>query len=95
MRSEPSSDTIADSQIRFRLEGIDEKEFVRGIQTLANRLTMGLILAALVVGAAMLMRVETTARLFGYPALAIVCFLLAAAGGGALMVKIIWDNRRR
>ncbi len=88
-------DTIADGQIRFRLEGIDEKEFMRGIQTLANRLTMGLILAALVVGAAMLMQVETSARLFGYPALAIVCFLLAAAGGAALMVKIAWGDRRR
>lgn len=88
-------DTIADGEIRFRLEGIDEKEFMRGIQTLANRLTMGLILAALVVGAAMLMRVETPARLFGYPALAIVCFLLAAAGGGGLMVMIVWRDRRR
>ncbi|MBW3555503.1 MAG: AarF/ABC1/UbiB kinase family protein [Actinobacteria bacterium] len=88
-------DTIADGEIRFRLEGIDEKEFMRGIQTLANRLTMGLILAALVLGAAMLMRVETSARLFGYPALAMACFLLAVAGGAALLVKIAWGDRRR
>ncbi len=88
-------DTIADGEIRFRLEGIDEKEFMRAIQTLANRLTMGLVLAALLVGAAMLMRVETSARLFGYPALAIVCFLLAALGGAALVVKIAWSDRRR
>ncbi|MBW3613742.1 MAG: AarF/ABC1/UbiB kinase family protein [Actinobacteria bacterium] len=88
-------DTIADGEIRFRLEGIDEKEFMRGIQTLANRLTMGLILAALILGAAMLMRVDTPTRLFGYPALAIASFLLAAAGGAALLVNIAWGDRRR
>lgn len=88
-------DTIADGEIRFRLEGVEEKEFMRAIQTLANRLTMGLVLAALLVGAAMLMRVETSVRLFGYPALAIACFLLAALGGTALVVKIAWSDRRR
>ena len=34
-------------------------------------------------------------ELFGYPALAIVCFLLAAAGAVALFVTIVADGRRR
>ncbi len=32
---------------------------MRGIQKLSNRLTTGLIIAALIVGAAMLMRIDT------------------------------------
>ena len=42
---------------------------------------MGVILAALVVGAALMMRVPTSFTLFGYPGIAMIFFLLAAAGG--------------
>ena len=47
------------------------------------------MLAALIVGAALLMRVETAFRILGYPGLAIIFFLLAAGGGIALMVSIL------
>ena len=43
----------------------------------------------------MMMRIETPARLFGYPAVAIVCFLLAAGGGFGLLATIVWTDRRR
>ena len=45
---------------------------MRGIQKLANRVTAGLVIAALIIGAAMLMRIDTEAKLFGYPGVAIV-----------------------
>ena len=48
---------------------------------MANRIALGLVLAALVVGAAMLMRVETAFTILGYPGLAMLLFLAAAAGG--------------
>ena len=38
------------------------------------------ILAASIIGAALLMRIETSFRLFGYPALAMLLFLGAALG---------------
>jgi predicted unusual protein kinase regulating ubiquinone biosynthesis (AarF/ABC1/UbiB family) len=88
-------DALAEGELTVNVNGIDESELMRGFQRLANRITTGLVLAALIVGAAMLMRVETSSRLFGYPALAIVCFLLAAAGGFALLVTILWSDRRR
>ena len=43
----------------------DEDLFMSGLQKIANRITLGLILAALIVGAAMLMRIQTSFRLFG------------------------------
>jgi hypothetical protein len=52
------------------------------------------ILAALIVGASLLMRVETAWKLMGYPGLAIVCFLGAGAGGVWLLFNIYIQDRR-
>jgi len=79
-------DALAAGELTLKVQGIDDAELMRGIQKLANRITGGLVVAALIVGAAMLMRVETDARLFGYPALAMVLFLLATAVGLWLVV---------
>jgi ubiquinone biosynthesis protein len=87
-------DTVSDGNFRLKVEAFDEQELMRGFQKLANRLTMGLVLAALIIGAAMLMRVPTSSRLLGYPAVAIVCFLAAAASGFALLVSILRADRR-
>ena len=78
-------DALAEGQMTLNIQGIDEKELMRGIQKLANRVTTGLVIAALIVGAAMLMRINTTSKLLGYPAVAIVCFL-AAAGAGVWLI---------
>jgi predicted unusual protein kinase regulating ubiquinone biosynthesis (AarF/ABC1/UbiB family) len=80
-------DALAEGQMTLNVQGIDERELMRGIQKLANRLTAGLVIAALIVGAAMLMRIDTQAKLFGYPTVAIVCFLAAAAAGVWLVVS--------
>ena len=44
--------------------------------------------------AALLMRVETSFRVFGYPGLAMVCFLAAAGGGFWLLITIFLHDRR-
>jgi hypothetical protein len=74
---------------------IDERTLVEGFQKVANRIAMGLVLAALIVGAAVLMQVETEFTVLGYPGLAILCFLGAAAGGVALVVSILLHDRER
>ena len=91
-------DALAEGQMTLNIEGIDEKELMRGIQKLANRVTTGLIIAALIVGAAMLMRIDTKAKLFGYPSVAIVCFLAAALAGVWLILSSVMHDlpqRRR
>jgi predicted unusual protein kinase regulating ubiquinone biosynthesis (AarF/ABC1/UbiB family) len=87
-------DALSEGELKLNVRGIDEREIMWGIQKLANRVTTGLVIAALIIGAAMMMRIETTGpRLFGYPALAIVCFLVAAGFGVALLGSI-WLNDR-
>ena len=89
-------DAMGKNELRFKVDAIDEKVVVEGLQKVANRITLGLIVSALIVGAAMLMRVETSFRIFGYPGLAMIFFLLAAAAGLVLVYSILfYDEKRR
>jgi predicted unusual protein kinase regulating ubiquinone biosynthesis (AarF/ABC1/UbiB family) len=87
-------DTLAEGELKLNVRGVDEREIMLGVTKLANRLTTGLVIAALIVGAAMLMRVPTRTTLFGYPALAIVCFGVAATFGVVLLANIWLTDRR-
>jgi hypothetical protein len=40
------------------------------------------------------MRVDTNFRLFGYPGIAILCFIVAAGGGLWLVLNIAWQDHR-
>lgn len=86
-------DAIANNELKVSVDAIDEKTLVVGFQKVANRITVGLIIAALIVGAAMLMKVETSFRMWGYPGLAILLFLGAAAGGVALLINILFYDK--
>lgn len=86
-------DAIANNELKLSVDAIDEKTLVLGFQKVANRITVGLIIAALIVGAAMLMRVETSFRIWGYPGLAILLFLAAAGGGVILLVNILFYDK--
>jgi ubiquinone biosynthesis protein len=86
-------DALATSELKLKVEMIDEGAVIDGLQKVANRITLGLILAALIVGAAMIMRVETSFRLFGYPGLAMILFIIAGTGGLWLAFHIITHDR--
>jgi predicted unusual protein kinase regulating ubiquinone biosynthesis (AarF/ABC1/UbiB family) len=88
-------DAIGNNDLRFKVDAIDEKVVLEGLQKVANRITLGLVVAALIVGAAMLMRVETSFRIFGYPGLAMILFLLAAAAGLVLAFNIVFHDEKR
>jgi ubiquinone biosynthesis protein len=86
-------DAIESNEIKLNIEVIDEGAVIDGLQKVANRITLGLLLAALVIGAAMLMRVETPFKIFGYPGLAMLFFLAAAGGGSWLAVNILRSDK--
>jgi predicted unusual protein kinase regulating ubiquinone biosynthesis (AarF/ABC1/UbiB family) len=81
--------------LRVRVETPGEDQLITGLQKIANRITMGLVLAALIIGAALLMRVDTPFRLMGYPGLAVLLFLGACVGGVAQIVSILNGDRRQ
>ena len=65
-----------------------------GMQKIANRITMGIVLAGLIVGAALLAHVATPFQLLGYPGLAMLCFIAAAAVGFWLVIRILVSDFR-
>lgn len=85
-------DTIGNNEFKVDINAIDEKVVLEGLQKVANRISLGLILAALIVGASMLMRVETSFKILGYPGFAMIFFLLAAIAGIGLVVTIVMND---
>jgi ubiquinone biosynthesis protein len=88
-------DSIANNEMEIKVDAIDETRLMEGLQKIANRITMGLVLASLIVGAAMLMRVETTFKILGYPGLAMLFFFVAAAAGIFLVVHILFNDVKK
>ncbi|WP_427913350.1 ABC1 kinase family protein [Ramlibacter sp. MMS24-I3-19] len=86
-------DAVANRELEVKVRAMDAADVIEGMQKIANRVTSGLILAALIVGAALLMRVNTDFQVLGYPGFAIVCFISAALGGVFLLVNIFLQDR--
>jgi predicted unusual protein kinase regulating ubiquinone biosynthesis (AarF/ABC1/UbiB family) len=82
---------IAENKVQIRLVGLEESRLIENVQKVANRISTGLIIASLILSSALLMRVETESRLFGYPAIALVLFGLAVAMG----LGIVFSSLRR
>jgi ubiquinone biosynthesis protein len=87
-------DAIANNEMEIKVDAIDETKLMEGFQKIANRITMGLVLAALIVGAALLMRVETSFTIFGYPGIAILFFFIAAGAGLFLVFNILFKDEK-
>ncbi len=85
-------DKLANNELSFNIEALDEKYLMTGFQKIANRLTTGLILAALIVGAALMMNIQTGFTLWGYPGFAMIAFLIAGLGGLVLIFKIMFQD---
>jgi ubiquinone biosynthesis protein len=89
-------DVLGNGQIELKLRKQDTLAVLEGFQKVANRIAAGLLLAALIVGAALLMQVRTSFQLFGYPGFAILCFIFAGAGAIWLLLDIfLSDNKPR
>lgn len=92
-------DTLAGNKLELKVDAFDETRLVSNLQKIANRIALGLVLAALIVGAALMMQVRTRFTIFGYPGLAMLLFLLAAACGFGLVLSVLlgddWRSSRR
>ncbi|HEY8203902.1 MAG TPA: AarF/UbiB family protein [Pyrinomonadaceae bacterium] len=87
-------DAIGNNELKIGVDAIDEKVVLDGLQKVANRITLGLILAALIVGAALMMRVETSFKIFGYPGLPAIFFMIAAVASLILIASILFTDEK-
>ena len=91
------SDTLsllAENRFQVRLAGLENSRVLENMQKIANRIAAAVVTAALLMSSAMLMRVETAATLFGYPALAVVLFLIATVLGLTIALSAVIRDRR-
>ncbi|MCU1266423.1 MAG: hypothetical protein JWM21_2741 [Acidobacteria bacterium] len=84
---------LANNELRIKVDTIDENLLLEAFQKIANRITLGLVIASLIVGAALLTRVETTFKILGYPGVAIIFFLIAACMGLWLVFAIVFKDK--
>jgi predicted unusual protein kinase regulating ubiquinone biosynthesis (AarF/ABC1/UbiB family) len=87
-------DTLTNQGIKIDVDAIDERSLLASLHKIANRITIGLLLAALIIGAALLMRVDTPFKILGYPGIAIIFFMLAAIGALVLVFNILFRDER-
>ena len=91
-------DAVGNNDLQIKVDALDEKIIMEGAQKVANRITAGLIVAAMIVGAALMMDVQTSFTLFGYPGLAMLFFLFAGLVGAYLIITILFydvPNKKR
>ena len=93
-RSREILDLTAAGKLTFGVHLTQAEEFLSGIHKIANRITVGLVIAALLVASSLMMRVPASFHLFGYPALGVIGYLLAGAAAVYLIVSILMRDRK-
>ncbi|HLS85904.1 MAG TPA: ubiquinone biosynthesis protein UbiB, partial [Burkholderiales bacterium] len=78
-------------QVHVDVTSLDR--FARTLDAAANRLTVGVVTAALIIGSSIVMTVGGGPTLLGLPSFGLVGFLAAAAGGAWLLFSI-WRSAR-
>jgi predicted unusual protein kinase regulating ubiquinone biosynthesis (AarF/ABC1/UbiB family) len=85
---------LAENKLQVRVTGLEESHLLESLHKIANRISAGVVTAALILASALMMRVETDTRLFGYPAIAMVLFLVGAGLGLAIVASALLGDRK-
>lgn len=87
---------LAENRLQMKVTGLEESRLMENIQKVANRIAAGLITAALLLSSTLLMRVPSRFTLLGYPAFAMLLFLLGVVIGlGLIVSSLLFDRRTR
>ena len=87
-------DLTAAGKMSLSLKLQQAEEFLAGMHKIANRITVGIVIAALLISSTFMMRYPTRLHLFGYPALAILGYLLSAGAAAYLIISTFLHDRR-
>ncbi|WP_312235888.1 AarF/UbiB family protein [Stenotrophomonas sp.] len=87
---------LAENRLQMKVTGLEESRLMENLQKIANRVSAGIVTAALILAAAMMMKVDTGWHLFGYPAIAFtLMFIGVVLGLGIILSALIFDRRAR
>ncbi len=85
---------LAENRLQVRLQGLDDSQLMENLQKIANRVSAGMVTAALIVAAALMMQVETDNTLFGFPTAAMLLMAVAVLLGLAIVASALLRDRR-
>lgn len=87
---------LAENRLQMKVTGLEESRLMENLQKIANRVAAGIISAALIMAAAMMMRIDTGWHLFGYPLIALILlFIGVVLGLGIVTSALLFDRRAR
>jgi predicted unusual protein kinase regulating ubiquinone biosynthesis (AarF/ABC1/UbiB family) len=87
---------LAENRLQMKVTGLEESRLMENLQKIANRVSAGIVTAALILAAAMMMKVDTGWHLFGYPAIAFTLMLIGVfLGLGIILSALLFDRRAR
>ncbi len=87
---------LAENRLQMKVTGLEESRLMENLQKIANRVSAGIVTAALILAAAMMMKVDTGWHLFGYPAIAFTLMLIGVFLGLSIILSaLIFDRRAR
>lgn len=86
------TDDLASNRFKINIDAFDEQRFILALQKVANRISTALVIAALILGAALIMRIQTGWKLFGYPGFAVLLFIFAAFMGIYLVYQMLFKD---
>lgn len=89
------SEDLSENKFKIKMDVFDEHRFIVAFQKVANRITSGLIIASLILGAALIMRIPTKWTLMGYPGFAVLLFIFAACIGLYLIYQILFKDEEQ
>src|SRR5690606_8411545 len=84
---------VAANRLQVRLAGLDDSRLMDNLQKIANRIASAVVIAALLLSSTQLMRLVAGPTPLGYPALAVVMFLVAAVLGLMLVASAVSHDR--
>lgn len=87
---------LGDNRMQVRVAGLDDSQLLEALQKIANRITTGIVIAALILASALVMRggPGSGPTLFGYPAIALVLFVVGACLGLYVVFSALLRDRR-
>ncbi|WP_312320468.1 AarF/UbiB family protein [Stenotrophomonas sp.] len=87
---------LAENRLQMKVTGLEESRLMENLQKIANRVSAGIVTAALILAAALMMKVNTGWHLFGYPAIAMMLMMIGVVLGlGIILSALIFDRRAR
>ena len=80
---------LSENRFRVDVDAIDEKALIQGFQKIANRISCGAIIAALLIGASIMMNIDSEFKILGYPGFAMLVFIIAIVSACFFSLSIL------